>query len=169
MEKRAKIRDDILFRTRMRTACIVSLKQNQSPYTLHKPEAGKSTPKSSPTQRVKSTVQPKKKGNDMIIDLQSESDSEDTMDYEEHNKADLPALETHATPIPIAVDADSKIPTLTQLWKQIHHAEKFFTLNPGACEHVRCKYCTGGLIAQRYHLVSRLIRLERVLFQDGTS
>ena len=154
----------------MRTACITSLKQNQSPCTRHKPGAHKSTPKSPPTQHAKSAVQPKKKANDMIIDLMSESDSEDTIDYEEHiKKTDLPALDAHATSIPIAVDADSKIPPLAQLWKQIYHAEKFFTLNHGTCEHVRCKYCAGGLVNQRYHLVSRLIRLERVLFQDGAS
>ena len=98
------------------------------------------------------------------------------MDYDEHARlllkhVTLPALDAIATPIPVATPLNHMhdFTPLEQLIRDVAKQQRFVALKHDACESVRCKYCTGDIANQRYHLISRLVRLERVLFQDGTS
>ena len=84
------------------------------------------------------------------------------------------ALYARADPIPVATaTTDARtihihdVLPLEQLITDVAKTQTHVPLNHGCCLNVRCKYCTGGLVDQRFHLVSRLVRLERVLFQDG--
>ena len=100
------------------------------------------------------------------------------MDYEEHTRqllkhATLPALDTHATPIPVASPLNHiyDFTPLEDLIRDVAKQQRFLALKDDDCtaESVRCKYCTGGIANQRYHLICRLVRIERFLFEDGTS
>ena len=68
----------------------------------------------------------------------------------------------------MAEDVDNDhIPTIDSLSTRLAQEERHVTLDSDQCTNVRCKYCTGGLVTQREHLLSRLIGIERVLFKDG--
>ena len=158
---KAQLREDILFRTNVRAACLASLGANTNPYK--RASQVQTVPDSPPKviRRVKQCVS--------TINLTVPSDdSEDTMDYEVHNrKLGLPAVEAVATPIAVAYNND-EIPTVDRLCTLMASEQRCVSLEHGKCKSRTCKYCTGGLVQQREHLLARLIIIERLLFKDGT-
>ena len=168
------MRNEIDYRIRLRQACINSMHEPPySPNARSKKRKSISAP-NTPTKRS-SPPEPKPKPKPAIV---VSDDDEDTMDYENHTRqllkhATLSALDTHATPIPVATPLNHiyDFTPLEQLIRDVAKKQRFLALNDDDCtaESTRCKYCTGGIANQRYHLISRLVRIERVLFEDGTT
>ena len=170
-------RDEINFRIRLRQACINSMHE-PPPCSIYSC-GNKRKSLSAPSTPTKSSSPPVTKPKPVIV---VSDDDEETMDYEEHNSkllrqllkhVALPALDAHATPIPIAnpLNHIHDFTPLEQLIRDVAKKQRFLPLKDDDCtaESVRCKYCTGGIANQRYHLISRLVRIERVLFEDGTT
>ena len=168
------MRNEIDYRLRFRQACINSM--HEPPYcaiTRSKKRKSISAP-NTPTKRS-SPPESKSKPKSVIV---VSDDEEETMDEEEHTRqllkhATLPVLDSHATPIPVATKLNHiyDFTPLEQLIRDVAKKERFLTLNDDDCTDTsfRCKYCTGGIANQRYHLIARLVRIERVLFEDGST
>ena len=108
-----------------------------------------------------------------VIDMVSDHDSEDTLDYSNEEcdfcipvAEDAACREAAAIPQRTTITVPVRVvpKTIENLWVKIKGIQATGCMDAPACTHTNCPYSSGPLMRQRYNLMCRLVELENFLY-----